>query len=216
MYDVIIIGAGAAGYGCALTLASVENKFPWAKDNKYLMIDAGDSDILKARFYNLAGVTFGIGGDELLLNMKNQLENYKSCSLVHGNVTKIERIEDGYRVISEEREDEASIVVIATGMHQFDIECELTEILPHDDVMKPNKICLKHGNNKIDDGLYVAGLASGAKTMFAIANGEGAKVACDIFKVWTSNSNLRLMFIHFFISTCMNTPKFCFFFKKVA
>ena len=188
MYDVIIIGAGAAGYGCALTLASVENKFPWAKNKKYLMIDEGDSDVLKARFYNLAGVSFGIGGDELLVNMKNQLKNYKSCKLIDECVTKIEKIEDGYNIVSDKNRYKASIVVIATGMHQFNIECDVTKILPHDDVMKPNKICLQNENNKIADGLYVAGLASGAKTMFAIANGEGAKVACDIFKVWTSKS----------------------------
>ncbi len=186
MYDVIIIGAGAAGYGCALTLASVEDKFKWAKDKKYLMIDEGDSDILKARFYNLTGVTFGIGGDELLSSMKKQLENYKSCQLVKESVSKIEKIDSGYKVISNKEVYLTSNIVIATGMHKFDIECNMIEILPHNDVMKPNKICLKNDNNKIADGLYVAGLASGAKTMFAIANGEGTKVACDIFKVWTS------------------------------
>ncbi len=186
MYDVIIIGAGAAGYGCALTLSSVEDKFQWAKDKKYLMIDNGDSDILKAKFYNLAGVTFGIKGDELLSSMKKQLENYKSCQIIKENVTKIEKIDNGYIVVSDKNSYKTSNVVIATGMHKFDIECDLIEVLPHNDVMKPNKICLKNDNNKIADGLYVAGLASGAKTMFAIANGEGTKVACDIFKVWTS------------------------------
>ena len=54
--------------------------------------------------------------------------------------------------------------------------------------MKPNKICLKNDDNLIEDGLYVAGLASGVKTMFAIANGDGVKVACDIFKKWTGKS----------------------------
>ena len=186
MYDVIIIGAGAAGYGCALTLSSVEDKFQWAKDKKYLMIDNGDSDILKAKFYNLAGVTFGIKGDELLSSMKKQLENYKSCQIIKENVTKIEKIDNSYIVVSDKNSYKTSNVVIATGMHKFDIECDLIEVLPHNDVMKPNKICLKNDNNKIADGLYVAGLASGAKTMFAIANGEGTKVACDIFKVWTS------------------------------
>ena len=44
---------------------------------------------------------------------------------------------------------------------------------------------MENENNIISEGLYVAGLASGAKTMFAIASGEGSKVACDIFKVWT-------------------------------
>ena len=185
MYDVLIIGGGAAGYGCALTLVSVEDKFPWAKDKKYMMLDNGKSDILNASFFNLAGVSFGIGGDELLSNMEKQLKNFKNCSLEDDTITKIEKTENGYKVISELNVYEAKIVVLATGMHAFNIEYENIEVLPHNDIMKPNKICLKNDNNLIEDGLYVAGLASGAKTMFAIANGEGAKVACDIFKVWT-------------------------------
>ena len=186
MYDIIIIGGGAAGYGCALTLASVEDKFDWAKDKRYLMIENGKSDILNASFYNLAGVEFGIGGDTLLSNMQKQLSNFKSCETINDTVIKINKNSNGYTVISNDNEYSSSIVVIATGMHKFDIDCELTDVLPHNDIMKPNKICLKNDNNKIADGLYVAGLASGAKTMFAIANGEGAKVACDIFKLWTN------------------------------
>ena len=185
MYDVLIIGGGAAGYGCALTLTSVEDKFEWAKDKKYLMIDDGKSDILNASFFNLAGVQFGIGGDELLSNMQKQLSNFRSCDTVNDTVLKIVKIKNGYEVVSNNNSYQTKIIVIATGMHKFDIDCELTTVLPHNDIMKPNKICLENQNNKIEDNFYVAGLASGAKTMFAIANGEGAKVACDIFKLWT-------------------------------
>jgi thioredoxin reductase len=185
MYDVLIIGAGAAGYGTALTLASVEDKFEWAKNKKYLMIDDNNSDILKASFFNLAGVDFGIGGDKLLENMKSQLNNFKSCSTINDTVISIENDEGEYKVITNNKTYQTKIIVIATGMHQFNIECKDIEVLPHNDIMKPNKICLKNENNKIKDGLYVAGLAAGAKTMFAIANGEGTKVACDIFKIWT-------------------------------
>jgi len=185
MYDVIIIGGGAAGYGCALTLASNENKQEWAQNRKYLMIDNGNSDIEKARFYNLAGVDFGIAGDELLFKMQTQLLNYNSCELQNDTVTKLETIDGGYKITTAKKSFDAAIVVIATGMHKFEIECDLVKVQEHQDVLKPNKVCLENTNNKIADGLYVAGLASGAKTMFAIANGEGAKVACDIFKVWT-------------------------------
>jgi len=186
MYDVIIIGGGAAGYGCALTLASVEEKFEWAKSKKYLMIDDKKSDILKASFFNLAGVSFGIGGDELLLNMQIQLQNFKSCELINDTIIKIKKIDTEYKVISKNSEYKAKIVVLATGMHKFDIEYNNIKVLSHNDIMKPNKIYLKNNNNKIENGLYVAGLASGVKTMFAIANGDGTKVACDIFKLWTS------------------------------
>ncbi|MCD4759206.1 MAG: FAD-dependent oxidoreductase [Arcobacteraceae bacterium] len=185
MYDVLIIGGGAAGYGCALTLASVENKFEWAKNKKYLMIDNQDSDITKASFFNLAGVDFGIGGDSLIKKMEMQLSKFKSCSKICDTVTKIEKSDDYFTISTQNTTYEAKIVVIATGMHKFDIVCDNVKVIEHTDVMKPNKVCLENNNNLISENLYVAGLASGAKTMFAIANGEGAKVACDIFKIWT-------------------------------
>ena len=188
MYDVIIIGGGAAGYGCALTLSSVENTQEWAKDKKYLMCDNGKSDILNASFFNLAGVQFGIGGDELYSKMQTQLENFKSCETKNDTVVKLSKIDSGFEVITEHETLNAKIVVIATGMHKFGIDSDLINVIPHTDVMKPGKVALDNNDNKIAKNLYVAGLASGAKTMFAIANGEGAKVACEIFKLWTGKS----------------------------
>eukprot|EP01156_Anaeramoeba_ignava_P014036 Anaeramoba_ignava/a608091_23.p1 GENE.a608091_23~~a608091_23.p1 ORF type:complete len:200 (-),score=-21.97 a608091_23:777-1376(-) len=187
MYDVLIIGGGAAGYGCALTLTSVEGTKDFGKNRKYLMIDNGNSDITKARFFNVAGVDFGIGGDELIVKMKQQLKNYKSCEILNDTVTRLIKKPEGYEVITPDNSFEASTVVIATGMHKFDIQCDGVEVnvLEHTDVLKPNKVCLKNEDNIIAPNLYVAGLASGAKTMFAIANGEGSKVACQIFKQWT-------------------------------
>ena len=185
MYDVIIIGGGAAGYGCALTLSSVENTQEWAKNKKYLMIDNGKSDILNASFFNLAGVPFGIGGDELYAKMQTQLSNFKSCESKTDTVLKLEKNGENFDVITSTEIFTAKIVVIATGMHKFTIECDLTNVIEHTDVMKPGKVALDNNDNKIAENLYVAGLASGSKTMFSIANGEGTKVACEIFKLWT-------------------------------
>ena len=185
IYNVLIIGGGAAGYSCALTLSSVENTQEWAKDKHYLLIDNGNSDILKASFFNVPGVDFGIGGDSLLLKMEKQLENFKSTTKIDDTVTKLEKNENIFTITTKNATYQAKAVVIATGMHKFDIECELTTIKEHIDVMKPNKTCLENRNNIISENLYVAGLASGAKTMFSIASGEGSKVACQIFQSYT-------------------------------
>lgn len=185
IYDVLIIGGGAAGYSCALTLSSVENTQEWAKDKKYLLIDNGNSDILKASFFNVPGVDFGIGGDTLLSKMEKQLANFQSTTTVLDTVTKIEKTNEVFTITTNNNLYQSKVLVIATGMHSFNIECALTQIQEHSDVMKPNKVCLKNEDNIISENLYVAGLASGAKTMFAIASGEGSKVACQIFKSWT-------------------------------
>ena len=114
MYDVLIIGGGAAGYGCALTLSSVENTQSWAKEKKYLMIDNGNSDILKASFFNLAGVPFGIGGEALLCKIKKQLENFKSCDTIDETVTKIAKTKNGYEVTSDKSSYQAKNIHLAT------------------------------------------------------------------------------------------------------
>jgi len=185
IYDVLIIGGGAAGYSCALTLSSVENTQEWAKNKQYLLIDNGNSDILKASFFNVPGVDLGIGGDSLLSKMEQQLSNFKSCVTSKETVTKLVQQDELFIVTTDFNTYQAKIVVLATGMHSFDIESDLVEIQEHTDVMKPNKVCLKNSDNIIQKNLYIAGLASGAKTMFAIASGEGTKVACQIFKNWT-------------------------------
>ncbi|OCL86484.1 NAD(P)/FAD-dependent oxidoreductase [Arcobacter porcinus] len=180
-YDVIVVGAGAAGFGCTLTLGSANDKFEWAKDRKYLMLDDNKSDLNVGKYFNVAGVESGINGVDLLEKMKTQIKNYPSVELKNSKVIKIEKKDENFKVITENETYEAQIVVLATGLHKFEIECEGVKILNNIFVPKPNNIYLEHKNNIIAPNLYVAGLASGVPTMFSCASGDGVKVACDIF-----------------------------------
>jgi NADH dehydrogenase FAD-containing subunit len=184
MYDVVIIGAGASGFGCAITLSSANSMFAWAKDKKYLLIDDNNSDIKKASFLNLTGVSKGINGDELLNNMKTQLKSFNNCKTIEQKVLQIDKKDNNFTIKTNDNIYSSKIVVLATGMHKFDIKCDMVRVLPHDKIIKPNKIKLENINNKINDNLFVAGLASGQRTMFAIANGDGVKVACDILDIF--------------------------------
>lgn len=184
IYDVVIIGGGAAGFGCALTLASANDKFEWAKDKKYLIIDDNKSDLNAGKYFNVAGIEAGINGVDLLEKMKVQLKQYSNNELKNSTVNKIEKVESGFIIICENQTIESKTLVLATGMHKFDIEFSEVQVKENIFAPKPNKILLANTNNLISENLYVAGLASGVPSMFECANGDGTKVACDILKSW--------------------------------
>jgi anaerobic glycerol-3-phosphate dehydrogenase len=185
VYDVVIIGGGAAGIGCGITLASANNKFDWAKDKKYLILDDGKSDLKKASLFNVPGFDYGISGQNALKQMRDHLSFFPSIQIKDEKVITITGHRGDFTIKTEDSEYKADIIVLATGMHEFNIEGLDVTVADHDKVMKPNKIKLEHINNRITDGIYVAGLLSGVKTMFLIASGDGSKVACDIFEEWT-------------------------------
>ncbi len=185
MYDVVIIGGGAAGIGCGITLASANNKFNWAKDKKYLILDTNNSDLEKAALYNVPSFDYGISGGSAIKQMKDQLSFFPAIEFKNDQVLSISGRRGDFTIYTSSTEYKADIIVLATGMNKFNIEGLDVEVTTHDKVMKPGKIKIEHINNRVTDGIYVAGLASGVKTMYLIAAGDGAKVACDIFEEWT-------------------------------
>jgi len=184
-YDVIIIGGGVSGINCGVTLASNQDKFEWSKDKKYLIIDDGKSDLNKASLFNVAGFSYGVSGVVAMSEMKEYLANFNQLELKTETVVDVSGVRDNFKVVTSKQEYKANMIVFATGMHQFEITGLDLSVVEHDKVMKPNKIKIQNIDNKISDGVYVCGLASGVKTMYLIAAGDGCKVGCDIFQEWT-------------------------------
>jgi len=181
MYSVAIVGGGVAGLSCALTLADGAKRFDFAKGKKFLVVDSGSSDVLKAILNNVPGVKKGTTGEEYLELLKAQVEEFENVNIVEGEVSEVTGSKGSFKIVlSDGREFEAEIVVFATGFHSFDIKTDLVEVVPHPRSPRPGKIALKPKA----EGVYVAGLAAGEITMVAVASGSGVDVACKILSEW--------------------------------
>lgn len=181
-YDVIIVGGGPAGLGCALTLASAKGHFERGENRKYLVIDNDSSDLLKAKLNNVPGIAPGSIGRDVIKNLKEQAKMYGNVEIINGRVIKVEGEYKNFKVITEDgKEFYSDFVVFATGFHEFNIECEGVEVIENGKSPRPGKVQLKVDHDyKIRDGLYAAGLIAGVSTMFTSAAGSGVQVACNI------------------------------------
>ncbi len=186
-YDVIIIGGGASGLSCALTLASAKGRgWDWAENRRYLVLDTGKSDMNKALFNNVPGVPQGLTGKELIEKIKEQIKSYGGVDFLEEKAVKVEGEKGNFKVYTESgKELSSEYVVLASGFHRFGIECDGIEIVDNPKSPKPGRIMIKHdGDFRVRDGLYVAGLLAGVSSMFATAAGVGVQVAINILSEW--------------------------------
>jgi glycine/D-amino acid oxidase-like deaminating enzyme len=181
MYAVAVIGGGVSGLSCALTLADGAKRFDFAKGKKFLVVDSGSSDALKALLNNVPGVKKGTTGEEYLSFLRAQVEEFEDVNLVEGEVEEVVKAGESFKItLADGREFEAEIVIFATGFHAFPIKTDLVEVIPHPKSPRPGKIALKPRAEKV----FVCGNAAGEITMVATAAGSGVSVACDILSMW--------------------------------
>ncbi len=191
-YDVLIIGAGAAGMSCALILGSAKNK-PFAKDKKIaILMHQKASALASGLFNNVLGLKEGTTGKEILEFGKNQLSNtYPHVTQIEKEkVTKIAQTETEITVTTNKNSYIAKNIVVAVGpSNNFAIEGLLNYIEPHKKLPKAKeRIQLKNTNNLVTKNIYVAGVLAGERSQFAIAAGSGASVATDILTKWNDNN----------------------------
>ncbi|HEX8668258.1 MAG TPA: NAD(P)/FAD-dependent oxidoreductase [Allosphingosinicella sp.] len=107
-YDCLVIGGGPAGLTAAIYLVRFHLTLK--------LVDAGKS---RASWipctHNHAGFPGGISGKELIARMKEQAQMY-GASIVPGRVTRLDRIEGGFRAEWGQGSVTARKVLIATGL----------------------------------------------------------------------------------------------------
>lgn len=188
MFDVLIVGGGAAGLSCALVLGSAKNK-AFAQDKKIgIVIHQRASHLQSALFNNVLGLKPGTTGASILESGKAQLKNLYPhvIQIDKDKVTEITKTDDHFSVITNKSSFSSKLVVIAVGYtNLINIKGLETYIEPHPRaIAEKERIWLKNENHLVEDGLYVAGTLAGWRSQFTIASGSGAQVATDILTLW--------------------------------
>ena len=196
MYDVLIIGGGAAGMSCALVLGSAHQK-EFARDKKIgLIAHQKASHLQTALFNNVLGLTPETTGESILKNGLEQLTSlYPHVDQVyHEKVVEVQGKAGDFMVITNKTTYMAKIIVIAMGYtNTFFIKGLEHHLEPHAKA-KPEKqrIQLKNIDHLVDEGIYVAGTLAGWRSQFAIASGSGASVATDILTLWNNGEHVKI------------------------
>ena len=180
-YGVIIVGGGASGLSCALTLASSRGRdWQWAEERKYLVFDTDDSDLKKALLKNVPGVD-AIEGGELLKKIRRQIEEWGGVEFLNEKVVRIEKKGEEFEVESESGKVFISeYVVLASGFQGFDIEGLNVEVIENPKSPKPGRVMIKNENYKVDENLFVIGTLAGLSSHFTSCAGSGVEVAIEI------------------------------------
>ncbi|RUA08315.1 MAG: NAD(P)/FAD-dependent oxidoreductase [Flavobacteriia bacterium] len=192
MYDVLIIGGGAAGMSCALLLGSAKEKAFASDKNIGIVMHQKTSAMTHGMFNNVLGVGPNTSGIEILekgvkhLHFKyphiNQIENEK--------VIGIDGEKGDFTVSTNKNAYKTKSVVVAVGASNlFNIEGLTQYVEPHQSLPpEKNRIQLKNTNHLVTDGIYVAGILAGWISQLAIASGSGAMVAADILREWNNGN----------------------------
>jgi len=196
MFDVFIVGGGAAGMSCALVLGSAKAK-PFAEDKRIgIVMHQRTSHLQNALFNNVLGLAPGTTGESILEEGKTQLSQlYPHVEQIEKEKVKsIIKSSEGFIVTTNKDTYESKFVVVAVGYTNLvTIEGLEAYLEPHPRaVIEKERIWLKNDNHLVDENLYVAGTMAGWRSQFAIASGSGAQVATDILTVWNSGKHTKI------------------------
>ena len=196
MYDVLIIGGGAAGMSCALVLGSAKPKAYAADKTIGIIMHQRASHLQSALFNNVLGLEPGTLGADILTQGKSQLKDrYPHVDQIEKEKVKsVEKVESSYKVTTNKNVYESKVVVVAVGYTNLLTITGLdnyVEAHPRAAIEK-DRIWLRNEDHLVDEGLYVAGTMAGWRSQFAIASGSGAQVATDILTIWNDGKHTKV------------------------
>ncbi len=190
MFDVLIIGGGAAGVSCALILGSA-HKREFAHEKKVGIIAHQKASALQDAVLNNAyGMPLYTLGSDTLTNGLRQLQDaYPHITqIAKEKVCSISGDFPLFTITTNKNIYQARSVVIAVGnSNSFNITGLQDFVIPHmKTIADKNRIQLINTDHQIAQGMYVAGTLAGWRSQVAIAAGSGAAVATDILTMWNN------------------------------
>lgn len=196
MYDVLIIGGGAAGMSCALVLGSAKNKV-FAKDKAIgIFTHQKSSHLQTALFNNVLGLSPGTTGASILESGKQQLNDlYPHVNQIEKEkVLEVLKTGDSFEIRTNKNTYQTKIVVVTVGYtNLMRIKGLEQYIEPHPRAaIEKDRIWLKNTDHIIKENLYVAGTLAGWRSQFSIASGSGAHVATDILTLWNNRKHTKV------------------------
>ena len=196
MFDVLIIGGGAAGLSCALILGSAKNK-DFAKDKRIgIITHQKTSHLNTALFNNVLGLNPGTTGLSILNDGKQQLADlYPHVEQIEKEkVSQITQSDTGYTVVTNKNTYSTKLVVIAVGYtNLLTIKGLENYVGPHPRAaIEKDRIWLKNEDHLVTKGMYVAGTLAGWRSQFAIAAGSGSQVGTDILTLWNNGKHTKV------------------------
>jgi len=180
-YDVAIVGGGASGLSCALTLVSARGRgWQWAEGRRYIVFDTDNSDLKKALLRNVPGLDNVLGTD-LLQKIREQIDQWGGVDFLQEEVKSIWKKEEGFELqTTSGKSFTADYVVLAGGFHSFNIEGLQVEVVENPKSPKPGRVMIKHKDFEVDKNLFVAGTLAGLSSHFTSCAGSGVEVAIEI------------------------------------
>lgn len=173
MYDILIIGAGPTGASAALFSAKA--------GKKTLLLDNDKSITKKAWIENHYGVS-EITGTDLVETGKNQARKF-GAEMIQSTVQNIVKLENGFKIDTENDSYVANQVILATGL-SLDVAEKIGLNTKPGTEPRIKKVLDVDATGKTNiEGIWAAGTVAGSSVHTIITAGDGAKVAINVISL---------------------------------